>query len=64
MVDFVSVHFRTNCLKSKVSQRPWFQCIFTAKLAIDLESQGHIWFAMVDYVGVDVKINSILPMVR
>ena len=35
-------------------------------LAIDLESQDHILFPMIDYVGVHVKINSLvgLPIVK
>ena len=35
-------------------------------LAIDLEGQDHIFFPMIDYVGVHVKISSLvgLPIVK
>ena len=35
-------------------------------LAIDLKGQDHILFPMIDYVGVHVKINSLvgLPIVK
>ena len=36
---------------------------FIIKLTFNLEGQGHILFSMVGYFGVQVKINSLRPMI-
>ena len=51
LVHHVSVKFKIN------SPQP-----IVCDLAIDLEGQDHILFPMIDYVGVHVKINSLVSL--
>ena len=62
MVHYVSVHIKIISPQPIVCDKSYLKCICIVTLTTDLEGQNHILFPMIDYVGVHVKINSLIGL--